>query len=266
MNFDDIKKVAVESTIGVVVSLLFLLLNGMGMFSFLYNWANYLAEPIIFGVGQVSESTSQFFSTFIQIKSLKSDNIVLEKENSKLSAEIEKNKEIQLQNEILLSQIGTELTKKWELSEARILGVDQSGPSEHVVIDLGSDDDIEVGDPVIIGEILVGDVREVYKSTARVRLITNRNSNVSVMDRDTRAKGLVRGSLEGLIIEDVLESEDLAEGDIIISWSDELPDSLIVGTIRNLVDDPSATTRTAYIEPAVSLENLDYVFVMKGFK
>jgi rod shape-determining protein MreC len=265
VDIEDIKKTAINSVVGVGISLLFILLNGLGLFDFLYDWSNYISEPITFGVGEFGQGVGSFFSTIVEIGTLKEENSRLQMQNSELSAQIEKSNEINLQNEILMSQLGADLTENWNLSLARILGVDRAGPSEHVVVDLGSQDGIEVGDPVILGDILVGDVREVYLSTSRVRLVTNRNSNIAAMDRNSRAKGLVRGSLDGLVIEDILESEEINKGDVIISWSDELPDSLVIGTIREVIDDPTSSTNKAYLDPAVSLSNLNYVFIVEGF-
>ncbi len=263
MDYENIKKIAINTGIGIVISVLFLLLNGFGAFEFMYDWGNYLSKPITFGVGQFTKGVSNFFSTVTEIGSLKEENTILEGENDILFAQIERSREFELQNEILLAQLDSSSTSGMTLKLARILGIDQSGPAEHVIIDIGFEDSVTIGDPVVLGDILIGDVRDVYKSTSRVRLVTNRNSNIVVLDRNTRAKGLVRGSLSGLLMEDVLESEDINVDDVIVTWSDSFPKNLIVGTVVEVEDNPTASTKKAYLDPGVSLENLNYVFVVK---
>ncbi|MFH1547281.1 MAG: rod shape-determining protein MreC [bacterium] len=263
MDFENIKKVALNCVIGVAISLFFLLINGLGAFGFLYDWGNYISEPINYGIGQFTDGVRNTISTILEISTLREKNSTLITENEMLLSQLEEDSELKLQNEILLAQLQSEPTKNMTLLLARILGIDLKGVSEHVVIDLGSDDGIEVGDAVVIGDILVGEVRDVYKSTSRVRLVTNRNSNIVVLDRNTRAKGLVRGSLEGLVMEEILENENVNTGDVIIVWSDSYPTNLIIGTVDSVEEDQTSSTKKAILSPGVSLENLNYVFVVK---
>jgi rod shape-determining protein MreC len=262
MDFENIKKVGIRTGIGIAVSVFLLLVNGLGSLDFLYDFGNYLSEPITFGIGQFSEGVENLLFTIIEIGYLKEENQSVINENLALKAEIGKSVEVELQNEILNTQLNSIPTQNTPLILARILGVDRSGISEHVVVDLGSDDGIEVGNAVVIGDILVGDIRDVYKTTSRVRLVTNRNSNIVSMNRNTRAKGLVRGSLDGLVMEEILESEDVNVDDVIIVWSDNFPRDLVIGTVVSVQNDPTASTKKAYLDPGVSLENLNYVFIV----
>lgn len=262
MDFEKIKKVLIYAGVGLVFSMFFLLMNGLGAFNFFYDVGNYVSEPVVFGVGQFSRGVQNLFSTIVGIGALREENTSLVEENDRLKAKEGEYSEILLQNEILLSQINTSATKNRTLVLARILGVDVNGISEHVIIDVGSDDGVSTGDAVVIESILVGEIRDVYKSTSRVRLVTNRNSNIVAMDRNTRAKGLVRGSLDGLVMEEILESEKVNVDDVIIVWSDNYPGNLVIGSINSVENDPTASTQKAYLKPAVNLENLNYVFVV----
>ena len=188
-----------------MTGILLILSDGMGWIDPLYSAGNYVVAPIAYWSNRAVVGVENVVGTVLQIGSLRSENAKLIVENSTLRAELAKSHEIERENEILRSQLGIELTKGWKLKKSRILGFDMYGIAEHVIIDTGSDDGISVGNVVILGDLLIGEVREVYASTSKVRLVSNQNSNIIVIDQNTRAKGLVRGSLEGVVMEDVLK-------------------------------------------------------------
>ena len=262
MDIDYLKKTGVRLMFGVVASVFLLLSDGMGWTEPVYSVGNFVVEPVEYWTNEVGMWIENAASTITEIGSLKSENARLSMEVADLTSELGKLSEVEIENETLRTQLGIDLSKDWVLSKVRILGLDERGVSEYVIIDGGRDQDILEGDVVIVGDILVGEVRDVFQSTARVRLVSNQGSNVAVVDQRTRAKGLVRGSLEGIVMEEVLENEELEEGDIVITWEDDIPGGLVVGIITGVEDVPTSSTKRAFIEQGFSLEDLQYVFVV----
>lgn len=265
MDIDYLKKTGVRLVIGLVVSFFLLLSDGMGWTQSVYSFGNYIAEPVVFWTNEFGMWVQNTAATISQIGSLRSENARLSMEVADLTSELGKLSEVEIENEALRTQLGIKLTKEWTLERVRILGLDERGVSEFVLIDGGRDQGIEVGDVVIYGDILVGEVREVFRSTARVRLVSNQSSNIAVVDQRTRAKGLVRGSLEGIVMEEVLENEQLEEGDIVITWEDDIPGGLVVGLIIDVEEVPTSATKRGFIEQGFSLEDLQYVFVVTDY-
>ena len=262
MDAEYFKTVGVKVIGGIAISLLLILSDGMGWIEPVYSVGNYMFEPMAYWTSRTVGGVENIGGTFFQIGSLRSDNAKLLAENAGLVAQVGKLSEVQRENEILRSQLGIELTKDWNLKKVRILGIDRSGVAEHVIIDGGSDDGIVEGDIVILGDLLIGEVRDVFRSTARVRLVSNRNSNIYAIDQKTGAKGLVRGSLDGIVMEEVLENEKLEVGDVVITWDDEIPGGLVIGSITKTEEVPTSSTKTAFIETGFSLEDVYYVFVV----
>jgi rod shape-determining protein MreC len=186
-------------------------------------------------------------------------------ENAKLEAELENCKELRKQNEALKTQLDIDIGEDFELEMARVLGIDREGEAQHIIIDKGSDNGLEKGDPVVLGRILVGEVRDVFDSTSRVRLISNQNSNVSVISEETRAKGLLHGTLEGLVMEDILENEKIEEGNTIMVWSDDFPNGLVVGEVREVKIVPTSSTKEAVVQSPLNFEDLNYVFLITNY-
>lgn len=265
MDVDYLRTTGVRLLIGIFASLFLLLSDGMGWTQSVYSFGNYAAEPILYWTNELGMWVENTAATISQIGSLRSENARLSMEVAELTSELGQLSEVEIENETLRTQLGIDLTKEWTLEKVRILGLDERGVAEYVLIDGGSDQDIEVGDVVIFGDILVGEVREVFHSTARVRLISNQESNVTVIDQRTRAKGLVRGSLEGIVMEEVLENEELEEGDIVVTWEDNIPGGLVVGVITEVEAVPTSSTKRGFVEQGFSLEDLQYIFVVTDF-
>ncbi|MEA3357682.1 MAG: rod shape-determining protein MreC, partial [Patescibacteria group bacterium] len=206
-----------------------------------------------------------FISTIWEIGSLRSRNADLEVDNALLRAELGELKEIREENAALRQQVGVEMTMGWNLNLVRVLGIDIQRFAGYVLIDAGRDENIGVGDAVVLGNILIGEVRDVYKSTSRVRLVSNQNSNIMGVAQETRAKGLVHGSLDGIVMEEVLENEELKKGDLVVTWQDDIPDNLVIGEIIEIDDNPTASTKSARLESGLDLGALDYVFVVMDY-
>jgi rod shape-determining protein MreC len=265
MDPDYLKTNGIRLAVALMTGILLILSDGMGWIDPVYSAGNYIVAPIAYWSNRTVVGVENAVGTVLQIGTLRSENAELVVENSKLRAELGRFRETERENDILRSQLGIELTKDWKLKRSRILGLDTYGIAEHVIIDTGSDDGVSVGDVVILGDLLIGEIREAYASTSKVRLVSNQNSNIFVIDQNTRAKGLVRGSLEGVVMEDVLENEQLNVGDVIITWEDDIPGGLVVGTVSEVVEVPTSSTKKAFLETGFSLEDIDYVFVVLEF-
>lgn len=265
MDTDYIKSTGLRWGIGVVFCLFLLLFEGMGWLEPVYDWGNFVLEPLEYWSGEMVKSGENLISTVTNIGGLRSENVELKVENAKLQSQADSAAEIEKENEILREQVGIEMMEDWTIVKVRILGLDEDGMAEHVVIDGGREDEITNGDVVVLGDMMVGKVQKVSKSTSLVRLVTNQDSNIIAIDQRTRAKGLVRGSLDGLVMEDVLENEELKDDDIVVSWADDIPPGLVIGRISKVEDVPTSSTKRAFIETGINAEELSYVFVVVDY-
>lgn len=262
MDIDYLRKNGIVLVAGIAASLFCMLAYGLGWFKPLYVGVNFVLQPVAYWGRETVEGIRNVSETVSQISSLRAENAKMKAEVTQLQARLGVCAEVENENQILRSQLGIPLTENWKLVKARVLGVDVYGIAEYVIIDRGTDDGIKTGLPVILGDVLVGEVRETYNSISKIRLISNIGSNIYSIDQNTNAKGLVRGSLQGVVMEDILENEIINIGDTIISWEDEIPGNLVIGTVVRIEDVPTSSTKKAYIEPGYSLEDIQYVFIV----
>lgn len=143
-----------------------------------------------------------------------------------------------------------------------------------VGIDRGSGDGIEVDDPVISADGLVGRISSVSSGEATVSLITDGASAVSVKIVPTGAQGVLRpriGSAGDLVIEFLDETSGVGQGQSVVTagWrEDELaslfPPNLPVGEVRDAPLDEREAIQSVSVRAYPDFRNLDLVQVLTG--
>lgn len=147
-------------------------------------------------------------------------------------------------------------------------------PSEfqqQIGIAAGSSSGIRVNDPVVTADGLVGKVSSVSPHTAQVTLLTDPNLNVSALDVETQATGLVsHGEGQGtLTLDRVQKSQVLHEGDTIVTqgWklkglSSIYPYGIQIGTVSGATNTEVDLYWNAQVSPFVNFDSLQSVLVL----
>jgi rod shape-determining protein MreC len=147
-------------------------------------------------------------------------------------------------------------------------------PSEfqqQIGIDRGSSSDIRRGDPVVTSDGLVGLVTGVAHNQAQVTLLTDPNIQVSALDLNTGASGVVKpGQGRGtLSLTRVDKSQTLNEGDLIetAGWKTKrltslYPKGIAVGFVTGASQSEVDLYWQAQVEPRVDFDSLQSVIVL----
>ena len=149
---------------------------------------------------------------------------------------------------------------------ANVVGRDPSNWNSTVIIDKGSDAGIKKGMPVVTALGVVGKIAEVGKRKAKVMLVNDPNFSVAATLQRTREEGLLTGTLQGACrLRYLSHQTDVNAGDIVITSkiSTAFPEGLIIGQVSFVEESPSSPTLECFIEPAVTLSQLEEVVVIK---
>ena len=143
-----------------------------------------------------------------------------------------------------------------------------------VGIDKGSGDGIEVDDPVISAEGLVGTISSVSGSEATVTLITDGASAVSVKIVPSGAQGVLRpkiGSAGDLVIEFLDEIAGIGQGQSVVTagWREDdiaslYPPNLPIGEVSDAPLDDREAIQSVSVRAYPDFRNLDLVQVLTG--
>lgn len=139
-------------------------------------------------------------------------------------------------------------------------------------ISKGSLSGISLNDPVITSVGLVGRVTSVADNYARVTTMLSPQVNVGVYTMRSKTTGVLENDLSSAekgmcLMSDILKDADIKEGDIIFTSgkSGLFPDDILVGTVKEVYDDPNGFSKHALIEPAQDVHSVTSVFVITDF-
>ena len=143
-----------------------------------------------------------------------------------------------------------------------------------VVIDVGSGDGVEVDDPVVNGDGLVGTVAAVTGGSARVTLIADHSSAVTAKIVPSGTQGVMKptvGDPDDLIL-DFLDSEKrVGKGQSVVTsgWraqeiESDYPPNLPIGEVVEASLFEQEAQQQVHVRPYADLRDLDLVQVLTG--
>ncbi|MCB8915655.1 MAG: rod shape-determining protein MreC [Thermoleophilales bacterium] len=143
-----------------------------------------------------------------------------------------------------------------------------------VSVNAGSSDGVEVNDPVISGDGLVGRISSVSGSGSVVSLISDSSSAVSAMVLPGGAQGVVRakvGDPQTLVLEFLDETKNVTSGQTVVTsgWrgdglSSLYPRGLPIGEITRAPIDEREAIQSVELRPFADLRNLDILQILTG--
>ncbi|MCC6755865.1 MAG: rod shape-determining protein MreC [Solirubrobacterales bacterium] len=143
-----------------------------------------------------------------------------------------------------------------------------------VSVDAGTADGVEINDPVISGDGLVGRISSVSRSGSVVTLISDSSSAVSAMILPGGAQGVARSKLgdpQTLVLEFLDETKNVSAGQTVVTsgWRSEglsslYPRGIPVGEVSRAPIDEREAIQTVEVRPFADLRNLDVLQVLTG--
>lgn len=235
-------------------------------------------EPVRAAVAGVGEAVVGLFGTIGEIDRLRTENDQLRSELVGLEQRVAELTEAAAENVELRQLLGLTKSLNLRLLPVRIIARDPSNLSWEVGIDAGSGAGIKVGMPVVGSAngagALAGSVVSVGPDTAEVRFVVDTRSSVVAVDQQSRALGEVQGQLGGqLVFVKVPITEKLAPGDTVVTAGLSLsptlrsayPKGLLIGTIQAVQQDQNALTQTAFVRPALDVQQVERLLVVLAF-
>jgi rod shape-determining protein MreC len=203
---------------------------------------------------------------YINLIAVKEENERLKSEINKLRQEKFRLWEAELQNERLKKLLEFKETSSHPVVTANVIAGSPSGlRSQVVIIDRGTEDGINQGMPVTTYEGIVGRVLMVGSKSSEVILITDEISAVDAYIHRTRARGIVKGTGDGCIMEYIEKKSDVNIGDKVISSGKDgfFPKGVVIGTVVGIAITGGLVR--AQISPDVDLGSLEEVIVILKF-
>ena len=257
-------------------TIIFLVVGGIlalafgGYFSSASDW---FSQSLVNAQAWVSER----FLTIQDIVSSPSDVVTLQSRNNQLEAEVSglQTQVIQLQQQLKDTQVLAALVDFSQSNPesvykaASVIGRDPSPFLHYVIINVGSNDGVRRGMPVVTNQGLVGRVDAVIADASRVQLVTDPAAAVNVRLQTADTDALLVGSVTGdLSLEMISQDVDVQEGDVVLTsgLGGDYPPDLLVGQLINLRKRDYELFQEAAVQSTVDFSRLEIVLVIMNFK
>lgn len=242
-----------------------------------------LAHRIVGPVANIADSIASpvqdWFGGVLDAGSLRKDNEALRRENSRLRIREAQWRTALEENEQLTALAGQPFLDAIPSVAARVVSFAPNNFERTAIIDVGSDEGVAVGMPVVASNGLVGRVLAAWKGGSKVLLLTDAKYAVNVrmvgaegIDPETAFGSPVRGQLTAEFIlptkgvPEKRENLPIVEGDVVVTSGlngSEYPPNIPVGILAEVRLGEQQTFIRARIAPYVDLGAIRYVKVLR---
>jgi rod shape-determining protein MreC len=203
------------------------------------------------------------------VASLLESNTELEAEVARLQTQV-----IDLQQQVTETNILSALVDfaranpEYSYKAASVVGRDPSPFLRYVIINVGSNEGILPGMPVVTDKGLVGRVVAVIAEAARVQLVTDAASAVDVRLQASNTEAMLEGSVTGEMSLNMISQDAVIQvGDVVLTsgLGGTYPPNLLVGQVVSIRKLQSELFQQAAIQPNVDFTRLQFILVITNF-
>lgn len=191
----------------------------------------------------------------------------LERRLATYQVNIAKLQDLERENTALRAQLQFLSDRSYRTIGATVIGR-QVDPSEStLIINVGTNDSIETGMPVITeGGVLIGTTADVTETHALVRLLTDSDSAIAAtINSEDTSIGVVNGGF-GITVEMNLipQNERVIPGDLVITsgLTEAIPRGLLIGSVESVEREAYQPFQRAVITPPLRLDKVTTVSVI----
>ena len=224
-----------------------------------------VSSPVQQALTTTIEGTVAAVRGYMDLRGVRQENDALRLENLQLRAAVQSLGESRAENERLRKLLSYAEAESGPEIPARVVGINPVAKLLSVRISSGEKDGVFRGMSVVTPDGIVGQVIRATGGYADVALVTDSQSRVAVRVQRSRARGTAAGTGAGpLKLENMLRTEDVEEGDLIITAGTDgvYPPGVVVGRVTNLEKKEHGMFQGADIVPAVDTSKLEEVLVV----
>ncbi len=225
-----------------------------------------LVRPVQSGLAHVLSGLRSTWEDYLALVHAQKENRRLVARIQELEQEMAECREIRASKERLETLLNFQSSMKLPSVVSRVIGEDSSGWFHTLLIDRGTKDGVERSMPVVAREGLVGHVVEAAHRTAKVLLITDRNSAVDVLLQESRTRAVLEGvgRQDVCLLKYVPRSENVQKGERVITsgLGGIYPKGLLVGNVAEVWKEGHGLFQRVEVSPKVDFQRLEEVMVI----
>ena len=261
---------SLQTVVIVLVSIGLVALALGGYFNPVSNWLSRITINAQTWISSRYMAVVDFLTVPRDVASLRQRNSELEAEVARLQTQV-----IDLQQQVTETNILSALVDfaranpQYTYKAAAVIGRDPSPFLHYVIINVGSNEGVRPGMPVVTDKGLVGRVDAVIAEAARVQLVTDAASAINVRLQASNTEAMLVGSVTGDLTMDMIPQDATIEvGNVVLTsgLGGNYPANILVGQVASVRKLPSELFQEAAIQPNVDYNKLQFVLVITDFK
>ncbi|MBR1649182.1 MAG: rod shape-determining protein MreC [Alphaproteobacteria bacterium] len=187
------------------------------------------------------------------------ENQALREENHRLIIANSQNKALEIENKLLSSLLNYRIPPQAEFITAKVVAQEGSTFAHALTVYIGKDKRVAKGQIAISDKGVIGRVEEVGSNYAKIALINNINSKISVLIGKSRTRGMLVGQNEEWprLILLPLDAE-IAVGDKVITSGigGVFPQGMPIGKVSSVKKD------AVMVKPSGNFSKIEYVMIV----
>ena len=224
--------------------------------------------------GSISEKVRWFSSSFASASALRNENEALQARLADLEDRLADYDATRKKLRSYEEMLGVKKEHSdFVLAAANVIGTDAGGLYSSLVLDKGTSDDVQVNDPVVAGNALVGIVKKVNPTDCVVHTLLNPTVNVGALESKTREGGYVTTDAKGTengscLLQGLERSSQVMPGALVVTSGvgGLYPKGLRIGTVLQLQESEIDLSVFGILQPSVDYAALEDVFIITEFK
>lgn len=233
-----------------------------------------ITQPFATAATAVSDWVQGTIDKFVNADKYRQENEILRQQLSEMYQQIMDKDKTDEENEELRKILGIADEHedfRWS-APCSVIARNSSDVFGGFTINRGSNDGLELYDPVFTAVGLVGMISEIAPSYAKVTTILSTDLEIGAITSSSHVVGVIENDIKyssdgKCLMSYISKDSGIKKGDVIVtSGSVVFPESLIIGTVTEVFDDENGLSVHAVIEPAEDVFKITSVFVITDFE
>lgn len=233
-----------------------------------------ITRPFVQLSTTISDWTQSTIDKFVNADKYQQENKILRQQLSEMYEQIRSKELTDAENEQLREMLKiAEENEDFEWSPpCRIIARNANDVFGGFTINRGSNDGIELYDPVFTSIGLVGMITQVGVTSSNVTTIFSTDIEIGAVTAESKEIGVVENdieySIDGYCLLRYLPADsDIKTGEVVFtSGSAIFPSGLLIGTVEKVFKDNNEMSMHALIKPAENVKSITDVFVITDFE
>lgn len=233
----------------------------------------YILTPLRRAAADFTNSAEDAITPPKSIEELEEENSALREENKKLNDMLVEYYDIKKENEELYKFYDIKKNNEdFSVIPSTVISRDPNENFYGFIVDKGSADGIELNDPVMTDNGLVGYVSEVSLKSSKVTALISPAAKIGVVDKKTGDEGIITGDPElsdsGItLMKNISSQNTIKSGDIIVTsgYGGMYPKNIKIGTVSKITLDSYTGTPQAVIKPFEDVRKITSAAIIVNF-